>query len=188
MAIGASSLGYPEWGQLAFGGALFSWLAIESVLLHRLYTVHTLPAALRPTLGMQLAPPSVGAVAYLSINGNVPDLVAHALVGYGLLQALLFARMLPWIMEQPFTASYWAVTFGLTALATAPLRMVSSGDHGAIAFVAPYLFLATNLIVGAISLATLWLIVHGRFLLARSAPHLLARCNSSKPANEGNKR
>src|SRR5580698_6179591 len=58
-AIVASALGYPDWGQLAFGAAFFSWLAIESVLLHRLYTVTTLPPALRPTLGIQLAPPTV---------------------------------------------------------------------------------------------------------------------------------
>src|ERR1700742_1340148 len=70
-----SALGYPDWGQLAFGAALFSWLAIESVLMHRLYTM-TMPAALRPTLGIQLAPPAVGAVAYLSVNGGAPDLLA----------------------------------------------------------------------------------------------------------------
>jgi tellurite resistance protein len=108
----ASALDYPDWGQFAFGVALLSWLAIESVLLHRLYTVTTLPAPLRPTLGIQLAPSTVGAVAYLNVNGGVPDLAAHALVGYGLIQALLLLRMLPWIMQQPFTASYWGFTFG----------------------------------------------------------------------------
>src|SRR5579875_3094360 len=34
----AAAFGYPDWGQLAFGAGFFSWLAIESVLLHRLYT------------------------------------------------------------------------------------------------------------------------------------------------------
>ena len=77
----SAALGYPAWGQLAFGVALFSWFAIESVLLHRLYTVEPLPVALRPTLGIQLAPPVVGAVAYLAINGGAPDMFAHILVG-----------------------------------------------------------------------------------------------------------
>jgi tellurite resistance protein len=53
----AAVLGAPDWGQLAFGAALFSCFAIESVLLHRLYTGPVLPPALRPTLGIQLAPP-----------------------------------------------------------------------------------------------------------------------------------
>ena len=162
MAIVASALGHPDWAQLAYGGAFFSWLAIESVLLHRLYTVPSLPAPLRPTLGIQLAPPAVGAVAYLSVNGNTPDLLAHALMGYALLQALLLARLLPWIMQQPFAASYWAFTFGATALASAALRM--AGDNGAMAFLAPYLFVAVNITVAVISLATLRLIARGQFI------------------------
>ncbi len=168
-AIVASALGYPDWGQLAFGVALFSWLAIESILLHRLYTVTTLHSALRPTLGIQLAPPTVGAVAYLSVNGGVPDLAAHALVGYGLMQALLLLRLLPWIMQQPFAASYWGFTFGITALATAPIRMVGHGDTGAIAHLAPILFVGANIAVGLIALATLRLIIQRR-LLPPAAP------------------
>ena len=157
----SSALGYPDWGQLAFGVALFSWLAIESVLLHRLYTAATLPVALRPTLGIQLAPPAVGAVAWLAVNGGVPDMAAHILVGYGLMMALLLLRLLPWIMEQPFSVSYWGFTFGATALAIAPIRMAGHGDTGAIALLAPYLFAAANIVVGLIALGTLRLIAAG---------------------------
>lgn len=167
-AVG-SAFGYPDWGQLAFGAALLSWLAIDSVLLHRFYTVATLPVALRPTLGIQLAPPTVGAVAYLAINGGVPDMIAHILVGYGLLMALLLLRLLPWIMEQPFAVSYWAFTFGATALAIAPIRMAGHGDTGAIALLAPYLFAGANLVVGLIFLGTLRLIVQGRLLPPQAA-------------------
>jgi tellurite resistance protein len=122
-----------------------------------------------PTLGIQLAPPTVGAVAYLGINGGVPDPVAHALVGYGLLQALLLLRLLPWIMEQPFAVSYWGFTFGATALAIAPIRMVGHGDTGAIAHLAPYLFAGANIAVGLIALGTLRLIAQRR-LLQQPAP------------------
>ena len=163
-ATAAAALGYAEWGQLAFGAGLFAWLAIESVLLHRLYNFASLPPALRPLLGIHLAPPAVGAVAYLGVSGASPDLVARALIGYGLLQALLLLRMLPWIMEQPFTLSYWAFTFGATALATAALRMIELGEAGAVARLAPYLFIAGNLTVGVIALGTLRLI--GRHVAA----------------------
>jgi tellurite resistance protein len=157
-AIVAAALGHRDWGQLAFGAGLFSWLAIESVLLHRLYTAPSLPLALRPVLGIQLAPPAVGAVSYLSVSDGAPDLVAHALIGYGLLQALILIRMLLWIMEQPFGPSYWAFTFGVTALATAPLRMIERGEAGAVASLAPYLFVAANMIVGLIAVGTLRLL------------------------------
>jgi tellurite resistance protein len=180
----ASALGYHDWGQLAFGVGLFSWLAIESVLLHRLYTVTSLPPALRPTLGIQLAPPTVGAVAYLSVSGGSPDLFAYALVGYGLLQALLLLRLLPWIMEQPFAASYWAFTFGATALAIAPLRMIEQGDTGAIAHIALYVFVGANIVVGLIALGTLRLIVQRR-LLPQAAPAPSGRASSpdAQPAS-----
>jgi tellurite resistance protein len=169
LATVSSALGYPDWGQLAFGVAFFSWLAIESVLLHRLYTQPTKIPALRPTLGIQLAPPAVGAVAYLSVGGGAPDIVVHAMIGYALLQAVLLLRLLPWILEQPFGASYWAFTFGATALATAPLRLVAHGDKGPVAVLAPWLFGGANITVGLIAIGTLYLLLRGR-LLPKPAP------------------
>src|SRR3989475_9687796 len=100
-ATAAAALGHRDWGQLAFGAGLFSWLAIESVLLHRLYPVTSMPAPLRPTLGIQLAPPTVGGVAYLSVTSGAPDLLAYAILGYGLPQAPVALRLLPWFRQQP---------------------------------------------------------------------------------------
>ncbi|MCR0985531.1 dicarboxylate transporter/tellurite-resistance protein TehA [Roseomonas populi] len=164
---GAAALGYPDWGQLAFGAGLFSWLAIESVLLHRLYHGPAMPAPLRPTLGIQLAPPVVGAVCYLSVTSGPPDVLAHALLGYGLLQALLLLRLLPWIREQPFTPAYWAFSFGATALANAALIMVGRGDGGAVATLAPLIFLGSNIAIGLLAVATLALLFRGGLKLER---------------------
>jgi tellurite resistance protein len=170
MAAGAASLGHADVGQIAFGAGFFSWLAIESVLLHRLYTSPAMAAALRPTLGIQMAPPSVGAAAYVSVNGGVPDMLAHAMIGYGILQALMLLRLLPWIRQQPFAASYWAFTFGATALATAPLRLIAHGDPGAISMLAPVLFVGANAVVGLVALGTLRLLAQGRLLPPTAAP------------------
>ncbi len=167
----AAALGYADWGQLAFGAGLFSWLAIESVLVRRLYNATSLAGALRPTMGVQLAPPAVGAVAYISVMPGPPDLMAHALIGYGLLQALILLRMVAWIRVDGFSPAYWAFTFGGTALATAPLRLMQKGDGGAVATLAPYLFGAANLLVGVVAVGTLWLAVRGR-LAIRMVPLL----------------
>jgi tellurite resistance protein len=164
-ATALSVYGYRDWGEVFFGAGLFSWLAIESVLVHRFYTAAPMAPALRPTLGIQLAPPPVCAVAYLAVNGGQPDLFAHALIGYGILQAAIALRMLPWVREQPFTASYWAYTFGLTALATAPLRMAAHGD-AVMKTLAPWLFGFANLAVLLIALGTLRLMAQGRLLPA----------------------
>ncbi|MFD2031611.1 hypothetical protein ACFSKM_17310 [Ancylobacter dichloromethanicus] len=100
------------------------------MLLNRFQHGAALPPAQRPTLGIQLAPPVVGAVTYLSLTSDGPDIFAQALVGYGLLQLLLIARLLPWILRQPLSAAYWAFTFGLTALATSTLQLVERGASG----------------------------------------------------------
>ncbi len=166
----AAAFGWADWGQLAFGAALFSWLAIESVLLHRLYTGETLPPPLRPTLGIQLAPPAVGAVGYLAVGGSAGDLISHALIGYALLQALLLLRMARWIGEAPFSPAYWAFTFGAIALATAAAKIEIVAPSGAIATLAPILFVAVNLLVLVIAVRTVGLLLQGRLLPARIKP------------------
>jgi tellurite resistance protein len=163
-AAALAVFGYPEWGQLAFGAALLTWFAIESVLLHRLYTLPEMPAALRPTLGIQLAPPTVGAAGYYAVNGNHADLIVNALLGYGILQALILLRLLPWLLKAPFTASYWAFTFGAAALAATPLRIIAHGQTGPATQLAPVLFIAANLTIGLIAVKTIQLLLQGRLL------------------------
>lgn len=160
----ATALGWRHWGELAFGAGFFAWLAIESVLLHRLYTASPLAPPLRPTLGIQLAPPAVGAVCYVSISGGPADVFAHMLIGYALLQGLLLARMGRWIAEQPFGPSYWAFTFGATALAGAAIRLSTDSQANALASIAPSLFALANLIVLGVAAGTIRLLLLGRLL------------------------
>lgn len=165
-AIVAGALGFQDWGQLAFGAGFFSWLALESVLVNRLLTAPTLAVPLRPTLGIQLAPPAVGSAAYLAVTSGAPDMLVHAMLGYAILQALLLLRLLPWITKQPFAASYWAFTFGITALSTASMRMVVRGDGGALDVLAPVLFVTANVVVAVVALGTLRLMLRGTLLPA----------------------
>ncbi|MEH2353048.1 dicarboxylate transporter/tellurite-resistance protein TehA [Nostoc sp.] len=163
-AIVASTLGYREWGALFFGAGLFSWLALESIIIHRLYLFEELPKPLRPTLGIQLAPPVVGCVAYLSITSGQPDTFAQILFGYGLLQALILLRLLPWLFQQPFTASYWAFTLGVAALSLSSLRLVERGMTGVMEKLAILLFVGANIAIGSIALGTVRLLLRGKLL------------------------
>ncbi|OED00935.1 dicarboxylate transporter/tellurite-resistance protein TehA [Rhizobium sp. YK2] len=162
VAIVAAPLGYPDIAQLAFGAGFFSWLAIESVLLNRLLTTPTLVEALRPTIGIQLAPPAVGSVAYLSATTGLPDMLAHAMLGYALLQLLLMVRTLPWVLKQPFTASYWAYSFGLTALATATIRMADRGGTGIVLSLALPIFILVNTAIALLVILSLVALFRGK--------------------------
>lgn len=161
-ATTASSLGYQDWGQLALGAGIFSWLAIESVLLHRLLTGPMTPPALRATLGVQLAPAPVGAVAYISVSGGTPDMFVHALIGYGILQLVVLLRLSQWLREAGAVMGFWAFSFGATSMATAPLRLIGHGDNAAISIVAPIIFVLANVLVLGLAVMTAWLLASGR--------------------------
>jgi len=163
-SIAATAFGHPGLAQLFFGAGLFSWLAIESIVLHRLYIQESLPKALRPTLGIQLAPPVVGCVAYLGLTTGKPDLFAHMLLGYGLLQGLMLVRLQGWLREQPFSAGYWAFTFGVTALAFSCVRFVDRGMTGLYVPLAEVSFLTANLLVGWIFIRSALLLVKGSLI------------------------
>jgi tellurite resistance protein len=162
----AATFGWPHLGVLFFGAGLFSWLAIESLILSRAAIQEPLPDALRPLLGIQLAPAVVGGVTWMSLNGGVPDLFAQILLGYGLYQALLLLRLLPWIARQPFAPSYWTFSFGVAALPTLAMRLLANGVTGPVEWLAPLLFAVANVVIGLLVLKTLALLLQGRLFPA----------------------
>ncbi|MDD2344274.1 MAG: dicarboxylate transporter/tellurite-resistance protein TehA, partial [Tolumonas sp.] len=110
-ALGA--LGHADWGWLFLGAGVFSWLALESLIIQRLWHPKTMPVAQRPLLGIQFAPPVVCAMASLLLmpGSTAPWLLM--LWGYGLFQLLLGLRLGSWLGAQAFAPSYWAYTFGV---------------------------------------------------------------------------
>jgi tellurite resistance protein len=165
-AIACGSFGYPEAGLLFFGAGFLSLVVLESIVLHRLM-IHTLPVPLRATMGLHLATPAVGSVAYLAVTDGPPDRFVQMLFGYALLQALVMVRLVPWLRQQPFSPAAWAYTFGVSALPLAALRFVERGQTGPISFLAIPLFIGANLIIGWIALRTVRLAFTGKLLPQR---------------------
>ncbi|MDR5831143.1 dicarboxylate transporter/tellurite-resistance protein TehA [Caballeronia sp. LP006] len=158
----AASLGWTQIGALFFGVGVFSWLAIESIVMHRAAVHDPLPDALRPTLGIQLAPPVVGGVSYLAITHGVPDLFAYMLLGYGVYQAMMLTRLLPWIRQQSFTPSYWAFSFGVAALPTMAIRMLERGAAGPLLWLAPASFIVANVVFASLTVGTVLALFKGK--------------------------
>lgn len=171
-ASAAAAQGHADWGQLLFGAGLFVWLAIESVLLHRLYTAEAMLPPLRPKLGIELAAPAVAAVAYLNVGGGHPDLFAHALIGYALLQSLILLRLWPWLKVAGPTPAWWAFSFGAAALPTAAIKLLAEGDSGPVGLMASTLFVAGNFVIAIIGVMTLRLLFRGQLLPPASAPSI----------------
>jgi tellurite resistance protein len=167
-AIASASFGWTTLASLFFGAGLFSWLALESMVLNRAATLTPLEAAQRPLQGLQLAPAVVGGLAYVGLTSGPPDLMAHMLLGYGLYQALLAARLLPWTLKSGFTPSYWAFSFGVMALATMALRMqLRAPDQALWPLLTPVLFVLANAVMATLLWRTLSLARQGRLFPPR---------------------
>jgi tellurite resistance protein len=172
-ATASAAFGWHQLGLLFLGVGLLAWLALESLILQRAAVGAPLPAPLRPLLGIQLAPAVVGGGSWLALTTGTPDLFAWLLLGYGLYQALLLLRLLPWIREQAFVPGYWAFSFGTAALPALAMRMVERGATGLVATLAPVLFVAANVVFALLVAGTLRLLARGT-LLALIAPPVAA--------------
>nr|HAQ92248.1 dicarboxylate transporter/tellurite-resistance protein TehA [Afipia sp.] len=166
-AIACGLFGYPDAGLLFFGVGFFSIIVMESVILTRLLA-HGIPVALRATMGIHLAPPAVGSVAYLAVTSGPPDHLAHMLFGYALFQALVMLRLIPWLREQPFSLAAWAYSFGVSALPLAALRFIEHGETGIIAHLALPIFVLSNLIIGWLTLRSL--LIGWRYVFSSIGP------------------
>lgn len=151
-ALGA--LGYPDWGWLFLGAGMFSWFALESLIIKRLWLAQELPSLQRPLLGIQFAPPVVCAMAWLSISPGNSEHWVLMLWGYGLYQLMLGIRLGKWLGSQPFAPSYWAYTFGIAAATVSGLKLALAGVGSAEVIAIP-IFIGANLFIGYLSVRTL---------------------------------
>ena len=158
-ALGA--LGHADWGWLFLGAGVFSWLALESLIIQRLWHPKTMPVAQRPLLGIQFAPPVVCAMASLLLMpvSTAPWLLM--LWGYGLFQLLLGLRLGAWLGAQAFAPSYWAYTFGVAATTVSGLKLAAAGLASAQWLSIP-IFIGANLFIGYLAWRTVLLLFRGQ--------------------------
>ncbi len=169
-AMACGALGYHDLGILFFGAGVFSWLSLEPAILPRMRSAGELPTPVRTSLGIQLAPALVACSAYLSVNGGQTDFFAKMLFGYGLLQLLFMLRLMPWYMAQPFNASFWSFSFGISALATTALHLSHGSSDGIFTVVALPLFIFTNAIIGLLLVRTFILLMQGKLIVRTARP------------------
>ncbi|TKC92689.1 dicarboxylate transporter/tellurite-resistance protein TehA [Trinickia terrae] len=157
-AAALGSLGCPDWGWPFLGAGLFSWLALESLIIQRLWHSTALPPPQRPLIGIQFSPPVVCAMAWLVLSPGRPDHWLLMLWGYGLFQLALGLRLGPWLSAQPFSPAYWAYTFGVGAATVCSLKLAQAGVSSAQVLALP-VFVGANLFIGYLAIRTVHLLV-----------------------------
>ena len=101
-ALTAGTLGHANLAWQCLGLGLLSWIMLGSVILHRLMFGPGLPAPLAATPAIEIAPPAVAAIAYLTLDGGRVDPVLLGLSGFCVLMVLGQVRLLPIYRRVPF--------------------------------------------------------------------------------------
>jgi tellurite resistance protein len=150
-ALGA--IGLPDWGWLFLGAGLFSWLALESIVLRALWAPGQVPVERRALIGIHFAPPAVMGMAWLLIEPGSHNELLLLIWGYAVFQVLLALRLFRWLREQPIDLTYWSHSFGLGSTAVMTMKFALAG-FGSAFILAPLMFVLANVFV--LGLGSFW--------------------------------
>lgn len=138
------------------------------MIMGRLFFRPALPPALLPTVAIEMAPPTVGSIAYFAINGDRVDSIAAFLAGYAVLMVLAQVRLLPAYLRLTFGPGTWAFAFSSAAVVTTALHwngLQRPGGYTAYAFI---LLAAISAFIAWVAARTIQELMRNQFL-----PHTL---------------
>ncbi|KRI01120.1 hypothetical protein [Curvibacter sp. PAE-UM] len=160
-------LGYPGWAALLLGMGLVSWALLEIRVLNRLFE-GAMPEALRPTIGLELAPATVGTLTVATLWPQLPGELL--IIGLGIAAGPLVAVMAryKWWGHLPFAIGFWSFSFPVAAFAAVLIEVVYRGAWPP-AVAAVGLALA-SVVIAFLALSTLRLLAQGRLIPTAPAP------------------
>jgi tellurite resistance protein len=162
----AARFGLVGLGWVGFGIGIISWLMLGSITLNRLSFRLRLPAALIPTMAIELAPSVVGGNAYFRLAGSHPDVFSYMLAGYAILMVLLQLRLLPLYLKLSFTPSFWAFTFPWAAAVGDAIVWINMTHLKGGAILSYVLLAGITVLIGGIGLRSAIALLQGKFLPA----------------------
>lgn len=104
-----------------FAIGMFFWIILTSILINRIIFHHQLAQKFMPTLFIFIAPPAIGFIAYVKMNGGDFDMFASFLYNLALFFTFLIFFMYKNFIGLKFFISWWAFTFPLTAITIASM-------------------------------------------------------------------
>ena len=146
------ALGHPVWAMAQWGVGLLLWPVVLGLLLVRRAVQGPLPDRLLPTWFITVAPPSV--IGLVAVQLHAPLAVVAACWGMALFFLLWVASIAQQAVNQPFSLTFWAVSFPLAAFTTLTLRLAALAESGGLQMAGTLLLALTSLVVFGLCLGT----------------------------------
>jgi tellurite resistance protein len=163
-ATAAADVHLRALAEASFGIGMGCWLLLGSALWARLLLRPALPAPLRPTLAIELAPPAVAGASWFALNGGAIDFTARALGGFYAVMVLAQLRFLPLYARLRFSPGFWAFAFAYAAAASYALLWITlSKPRAATGYAAAIVTLIT-VFIAALAARTVIAAIRGQLL------------------------
>lgn len=146
------ALGHSVWAMAQWGVGLLLWPVVLGLLLVRRAVQGPLPDRLLPTWFITVAPPSV--IGLVAVQLQAPLAVVAACWGMALFFLLWVASIAQQAVNQPFSLTFWAVSFPLAAFTTLTLRLAALAESGGLQMAGTLLLALTSLVVFGLCLGT----------------------------------
>lgn len=151
--IAGMHFGYYEVSWFFFSIGLMFWIILFSIFFNRILFHNPMPNHLVPTLFILIAPPAVGFVSYVKLNGGLDNL-AHILYYIALFLTLSLFTQIKQFARLPFFLSWWAYSFPIAAITIASFLMYSLTQNVMFAGIAWGLLLVLTAIIGLLIFKT----------------------------------
>ncbi len=116
--------GYVEVSWFFFSIGIIFWIILFTLFFNRILFHNPMPKHLVPTLFILIAPPAVGFISYVKLNGGL-DNFAHILYYIALFLTFSLFTQFKQFATLPFFLSWWAYSFPISAITIASFLMYS---------------------------------------------------------------
>lgn len=158
-----ASLHYTGWAALLFGSGVAGWALLEARVLNRLFD-GPLPDILRPTIGVELAPPVISTLSASMIWPAIPGEALVVGLGVAIVPFAAVCARYSWWSAAPFSLGFWSFSFPLAALAAAVLEVTHRGAWPM--WIGNAVLVAVSIVIGWLALRTLALLLRSKLLPA----------------------
>ncbi|MDD3609382.1 MAG: SLAC1 anion channel family protein [Halothiobacillaceae bacterium] len=148
-------LGFPEVSWFFFSVGLLFWVVLLTILMNRYFFHNPMPAKLLPTLFIFIAPPAVGFISWLKLNGGEIDAMGRFLYYIALFTTLLLFFQFRHFAKVKFAMPWWAYSFPMAAIAIASMLMYQKIGGSFFAVLSLILLAALALLIVVLIINTL---------------------------------